>query len=357
MKLFIVLAAVLLASNAHVLNKRAAEQNPKIWDALKVLRGGKDLTTQEIQDLLNAAVAGQDYPANAVIPDKVVDCKAYNQPGFYADDSDPSKCQVFHRCDENGVSSSYLCPNMTLFNQITLICDWFVNVDCAVSKQFVDYSNSRLGDPTAVLLDNQMEIAVLEGTGAVASVSAKGKAPAKPAAAKMVVTAPKGAAAAGKKGAAATTVAPATTAAAGAEEPSEGAAAEETSAAPSTTKAAAGKAAAAPKMAAPAAKGAKGAAVTTVAPSTTSAAGAEESSEAAAGEETSAAPATTKAAAGTTKKGAAATTVKAGAKAAAGGATTKKGAATTTAASTTTSAAVAEEETTAAAEETTVASE
>jgi hypothetical protein len=186
MKFLIIAVVLAVVCDARVLVKRA-EQQPKIWDALKVLRGGKDLTTEEIQDLLNNAVAGKDYPVNAVVPDKAVDCSSYSQPGFYADDSEPSKCQVFHRCDENGKSSSYLCPNETLFNQITLICDWFVNVDCSVSKQFVDYSNSRLGDPNAKLLDDQMEIIV-------ASAAAIGEVKAKPAPAKKPVSAAKPAA-------------------------------------------------------------------------------------------------------------------------------------------------------------------
>lgn len=33
---------------------------------------------------------------------------------------------------------------MQVFNQITLICDWFFNVDCNQSKNFYDYSNRRL---------------------------------------------------------------------------------------------------------------------------------------------------------------------------------------------------------------------
>jgi hypothetical protein len=157
MKFFIVLAALAVACNARVINKRAA-QNPLVWDALKVLRGGKDLTVQEQQDLIANAVAGKDYPANAVLPNKVVDCSSYKQAGFYADPSDPSDCQVFHRCDDNGVAHSFLCPNGTLFNQITLVCDWFFNVECSASAQFVDYSNSRLSDASAKLLDDQLAL-------------------------------------------------------------------------------------------------------------------------------------------------------------------------------------------------------
>lgn len=41
------------------------------------------------------------------------------------------------------------------------------NVDCSQSRQFQDYSNSRLYQEGQVLLDNQDEIAVKEATGAV----------------------------------------------------------------------------------------------------------------------------------------------------------------------------------------------
>ena len=85
-----------------------------MWEALKVLRGNKDLTVQEQQELRANAVPGKDYPINAVIPDKAVDCKSYHQPGFYVDDSAPSNCQVFVRCDDNGNAYSFLCPNGTV---------------------------------------------------------------------------------------------------------------------------------------------------------------------------------------------------------------------------------------------------
>lgn len=115
MKFFVVLAVVVVACNARNVAKRAAgAQSPLIWDALKVLRGGKDLSIPDILSILESAVAGKDYPVNAVIPEKVVNCDDYAQPGFYADVSEPSKCQVFHRCDNNKMATSYLCPNQTV---------------------------------------------------------------------------------------------------------------------------------------------------------------------------------------------------------------------------------------------------
>ena len=45
---------------------------------------------------------------------------------------------------------------LQLFNQISLICDWFFNVDCQQSAKYVDYSNSRLNGDNVPFLDDQM---------------------------------------------------------------------------------------------------------------------------------------------------------------------------------------------------------
>lgn len=53
---------------------------------------------------------------------------------------------------------------MQLFNQITLVCDWWFNVDCGQAKAFADYSNGRLYQGQEVhLLDDQD---VFQNTGA-----------------------------------------------------------------------------------------------------------------------------------------------------------------------------------------------
>ena len=68
-----------------------------------------------------------------------------------------------------------MCPNGTLFNQITLVCDWFFNVQCQLSSQFTEYSNSRLPFENAPLLDDQMNYdaytGALAGSGAAAGQS------------------------------------------------------------------------------------------------------------------------------------------------------------------------------------------
>ncbi|GAU94916.1 hypothetical protein RvY_06615 [Ramazzottius varieornatus] len=163
-----VLVAVASAGSLHRVRRANGDQNPKVWDALDKLRGKAPLGTDQIQEIYAAAQPGQDFPILSEIPQSNIDCASFKQPGFYADDS--SRCQVFHRCDVNGNLTSYLCPNMTVFNQITLICDWFWNVDCSQSKQFQDYSNSRLYTEKNVLLDNQDDYELqAAATGAVQS--------------------------------------------------------------------------------------------------------------------------------------------------------------------------------------------
>ncbi|OQV17753.1 hypothetical protein BV898_08210 [Hypsibius exemplaris] len=171
----LVLAAVLGVAYGGPAN---GAQVPKVWDALAKLRGKGALTAEQIQELYPNAVAGKDFPNNLVIPARSINCGSV-KPGFIADVSDPSKCQIFDRCDVNGNLTSYICPAMTLFNQITLICDWWFNVDCSQSAQFVEYSNDRLyAGESSKFLDDQMEIAGGDSS-AGASLSAAAPAPAK----------------------------------------------------------------------------------------------------------------------------------------------------------------------------------
>ncbi|XP_055357885.1 uncharacterized protein LOC129602767 [Paramacrobiotus metropolitanus] len=143
---------VQFAANFKVLTKPSV-QNPSVWSALDDLRGRERMDVTSIQQILSAAVPGQDYPNLVTIPDTSFSCERVNQPGFYADADPSSRCQVIRRCDANSIQWSYLCPNATLFNQITLTCDWFFNVDCSKSVNYYDYSNSRLYNAAWIFLD------------------------------------------------------------------------------------------------------------------------------------------------------------------------------------------------------------
>ncbi|XP_055340649.1 uncharacterized protein LOC129589799 [Paramacrobiotus metropolitanus] len=170
MKSAIFFALCVVVCSARTLDKRASDQNPKVFSALDKLRGGanKALSVDQIQELWLNVKPGQDFPLIATIPKANVDCASV-KPGFYANDGE-GKCQAFDRCDVNGNLTSYLCPNMTLFNQITLICDWWFNIDCSQARSFYDYTNSRLYVEGAVLLDDEPDY-VMASTGAVAAAS------------------------------------------------------------------------------------------------------------------------------------------------------------------------------------------
>jgi len=134
----------------------APPQVPGVWDALDDLRGKPALGVEEIQDLLAAAKPDGDYPVLAEIPDQTgFNCANVKQAGYYADTD--FRCQVFRRCDIDGTETSYLCPNLTLFNQITLVCDWYYNINCANSAKYQDYSNARLYHSDWVLFDTPPE--------------------------------------------------------------------------------------------------------------------------------------------------------------------------------------------------------
>ncbi|GAU92402.1 hypothetical protein RvY_04485 [Ramazzottius varieornatus] len=131
------------------------QQGDAVWQsAIEVMRGNRGAVgASEISSTLENAVPGRDYPTLSVIPPTTsFRCDDRKQPGFYADPE--QRCQVFRRCDVNGNMYSFLCPNMTLFNQVTLTCDWFYNVDCNSAVQFYDLANSRLYNENLPLLGN-----------------------------------------------------------------------------------------------------------------------------------------------------------------------------------------------------------
>ncbi|XP_055345654.1 uncharacterized protein LOC129593394 [Paramacrobiotus metropolitanus] len=164
----VVMLAMGVASGSVVKKRQVSQESLKVWSALDQMRGSRvRLEVGDMQELYKSAKAGQDYPNLSAIPDTTSISCATQKPGFYADTDPLSRCQVIRRCDINGNLTSYLCPNMTIFNQITLICDWFFNVDCNQAKNFYDYSNSRLYQPDRVLLDNQDDYQVAAAVNAL----------------------------------------------------------------------------------------------------------------------------------------------------------------------------------------------
>ncbi|XP_055348535.1 U-scoloptoxin(01)-Er1a-like [Paramacrobiotus metropolitanus] len=165
----------------------ATAQQQFVWDLLKPA-----LNAAEVQAILANRDANQ-YPVYNAIPQTGFSCASKKQPGFYADTE--AQCQVFHRCDINGNQTSYLCVNSTVFNQVTLICDYFFNVDCQKFASYENFANSRLYTDQP-LFDTPPNDYVPPGVGAPQILAAQ---PAAPRAAPSRA-APKKAAAGGKKG-------------------------------------------------------------------------------------------------------------------------------------------------------------
>ncbi|OQV22689.1 hypothetical protein BV898_03518 [Hypsibius exemplaris] len=119
------------------------KQNPKLAEALKILQGSKSVSSP-----IPVALASIPSPIN-------FSCDLVHQAGFYADED--FNCQVIRRCNPEGGLISYLCGDQLLFNQITLVCDWYYNVDCTRSSQFSDYSNARLYHKHWPLFDHHVK--------------------------------------------------------------------------------------------------------------------------------------------------------------------------------------------------------
>ncbi|KAF8784412.1 U-scoloptoxin(01)-Er1a like protein [Argiope bruennichi] len=75
---------------------------------------------------------GKDFPILKIMPYTHFSCEN-RAPGFYADTQ--HRCQVYYQCSDKGRMQSFLCPNGTIFNQETFVCEWWHNVDCSKSEK------------------------------------------------------------------------------------------------------------------------------------------------------------------------------------------------------------------------------
>jgi len=107
-----------------------------------------------------------DYPILDKIPPTGFACNG-RLDGYYADLE--ARCQVFHVCsklpDGEYVKSSYLCPNGTIFHQENFSCQWWADVDCAVSDNFYNL-NALIGvvpeDSGTSIVNKRSAVATLE---------------------------------------------------------------------------------------------------------------------------------------------------------------------------------------------------
>ena len=77
-----------------------------------------------------------DYPILDKIPKTAFTCKG-KIDGFYADEE--TRCQVFHVCsaipEADPIQSSFLCPNGTIFNQESFVCQWSVRLNFSLLRK------------------------------------------------------------------------------------------------------------------------------------------------------------------------------------------------------------------------------
>lgn len=66
----------------------------------------------------NSGTPGVDYPNLFEIPQTEFNCKEQRYKGFFGDPE--TRCQVWHYCDLNGGQASFLCPNGTIFSQVSV---------------------------------------------------------------------------------------------------------------------------------------------------------------------------------------------------------------------------------------------
>ncbi|GIY59665.1 chitin-binding type-2 domain-containing protein [Caerostris darwini] len=97
--------------------------------------------------------AGKDFPILKAIPYTHFSCEN-RAPGFYADIE--HRCQVYYQCSDKGRIQSFLCPNGTIFNQETFVCEWWHNVDCSKSEKFF-VKNNDLYKPNLPTSSEQVE--------------------------------------------------------------------------------------------------------------------------------------------------------------------------------------------------------
>ncbi|OQV16673.1 hypothetical protein BV898_09184 [Hypsibius exemplaris] len=182
----LILVLLLVGGLADGQQQRASPAGtPNVFELL--LQSKPALHPDAVSSWLRGAAPGaSSHPTLTVIPTTSFSCEDVAGPGYYADPE--TQCQVFHRCDRHGVNSSYLCASGTIFNQITLTCDWWYNIDCNKAKTLYEYTNSRLymapgtplfesppADWQAPVADTQPKSWSSSGARAAKLVTSKGK--------------------------------------------------------------------------------------------------------------------------------------------------------------------------------------
>ncbi|GFY49855.1 chitin-binding type-2 domain-containing protein [Trichonephila inaurata madagascariensis] len=94
---------------------------------------------------------GVDYPVYSHLPETGFKCLAHTStPGFYADVE--TKCQMWHYCQPDGRHDRFLCPNGTVFDQMTRVCNWWFNVFCDDALNHYDINFDLYREPKKVVV-------------------------------------------------------------------------------------------------------------------------------------------------------------------------------------------------------------
>ncbi|XP_054717329.1 uncharacterized protein LOC129226726 [Uloborus diversus] len=94
---------------------------------------------------------GVDYPTYSYLPTTGFECMEHTStPGFYADVE--TKCQMWHYCQPDGRHDRFLCPNGTVFDQYTRVCNWWFNVRCDNSLSLYDINFDLYREPRKLAL-------------------------------------------------------------------------------------------------------------------------------------------------------------------------------------------------------------
>jgi hypothetical protein len=130
-KIFVVLGFCAVLSSQHTLKKRQAVD----WNDPVAM-------AEALIALFNGQYAYPQYDP-ASLPPSNFDCSQQQYAGYYADTN--FDCQVFHICNQiQGLQSTFICPNMTVFSQYYMTCMWAPAVECQSSSQFYGL-NANLG--------------------------------------------------------------------------------------------------------------------------------------------------------------------------------------------------------------------
>ncbi|CAL1285493.1 unnamed protein product [Larinioides sclopetarius] len=100
---------------------------------------------------------GIDYPTYSHLPTTGFKCLEHTStPGFYADVE--AKCQMWHYCQPDGRHDRFLCPNGTIFDQITRVCNWWFNVLCDDSLSHYDINFDLYREPVKTTVSQSLDV-------------------------------------------------------------------------------------------------------------------------------------------------------------------------------------------------------